>query len=118
VAGAVVFEGPWTLVLTPLYLSADRLLTADSSLGAFAGFDGDSVPVEVAGHDRWARYWDARIGLHGHTRLSDALSCGAEAGCALYRRADIADAALGGQRLRSAHPSPAPVAALTATWSW
>jgi hypothetical protein len=118
VAGAVVFDGPWTYLLTPIALSADRLLTADASLGVFAGLGGDYVPVEIADQQRWASYWDVRTGLRFRDKLGDHLSVGAEAGCAVVRRANLSDAAVGGDRIARASPAPAPYAALTATWSW
>jgi hypothetical protein len=118
VVGAVLLDGPWTYVLTPIALSADRLLNADTSLGAFAGLGGDYVPVEIAGQERWASYWDVRTGLRFRDKPSEHLSFGAEAGYVVARRANLSDAAIGGNRIARASPSPVPYAALTATWSW
>lgn len=118
VAGAIAMHGPWTFVITPLFLSAERLLDADSAVSAFAGLSGDQAPVEVGGRDAWATYWDLRVGVRARTRVLDDLGLGAEAGCAVVRRASVALDGRGGDTLATREPAAAPYAAITATWSW
>ena len=116
-AGMFLTPGAWNIVLTPVYVGVDRLLSTTSTLGAFVGFSGDATPVEYEGRDRDAVYWDLRLGVRGSWKTPFDATLALEGGWAAIRRANISNG-ITGEALVEHHLPPSPFAGASLTWSW
>jgi hypothetical protein len=118
VIAAFLNRGPWDITLTPIFLAADRLVTKDLTIGAFAGLSGDGVPVDEDDRELEAVYWDVRLGLRAKWKPTERWSLSADAGWAVVRRALLIERDGEPDTLIDRHLEPAPFASLATTWTW
>lgn len=115
VAGAILTDGPWTALVTPVLVSADRLLTAHLSLGVATGIEGDSAPTRWEGASATAATGALRVTARLHWQGATGPGCSAEAAWLPVRLALVDQ---DGHAVLERRLPPGVGAAATLSWTW
>lgn len=117
VVGALLSLEDWRLALTPLLVSAERLIGADGGLGVQAGFTGASAPLAtVDGQRRTLSVWDLRLGLRGRWSFG-RLETSVEVGWVAVGRASVGEG-YGDPEAEVHHLRAAPYGGVGVSRSW
>ncbi len=116
-AAALFHPGEWRFVLSPVYLSGERLLGAHAAVGVQGTVGGNSALVDTPAGRRTLTLWEVRTGTYLRLNPTHGPVWTIAAGYAPVRRLDTADGLFGGER-SGENLGGAPYAALDAAWTW